>query len=517
MGNTSAKQTPGLTRRASSASRADKTKTTATAGTSGAGMSRSASGTDITEKNYTQFVPVEKLAKILLLKSQHEFGLTGICGEIFVKHVFPNNTDLGYRLFEFMHGASKAQTRYLGAIAFRQQCERFLGILDDAQILENYVKMFSESPESMTPDNLKALLRTCFGLAMAHYQGGEHTTCPLLERTLTSVTASCFFSKESLSPGFVCRWLDQHCPRLVPPVHRFCLHTLTTAYRHIDAGSTATDSPSPGIASGDGGLHLELATPVLDNANPFDELHPPLMPISMAWLLAGALPPLYAKPQQQQQHHQPAPPAANGNGGALASAAFMAKLLSVVPSHWTLLYDSRQHGVGSNRFLHHVLGYKGPTIVLLRADSEQVWCIASPSEWKETHLYTGDKGCAIVQVYPKFELIETAPKLLYLNTSQRGYPKGLRSGSDPRKPVVAVDEHFEKIDCRGIESRLQSIEVWGCGDQQQREIQLDIKKWQIKEAERQRTVKLTAADWLDNPDRYLLELGGRPQYNNSTK
>lgn len=59
--------------------------------------------------------------------------------------------------------------------------------------------------------------------------------------------------------------------------------------------------------------------------------------------------------------------------------------------------------------------------------------------------------------------------------------------------------------------------VWGCGDKQSRDIQNDIKKWQVREAERQRTVKLSAADWLDNPDRYLLELGGRPQYNNSTK
>jgi hypothetical protein len=45
---------------------------------------------------------------------------------------------------------------------------------------------------------------------------------------------------------------------------------------------------------------------------------------------------------------------------------------------------------------------------------------------------------------------------------------------------------------------------------------MDIKKWQIKEAERQRTVKITTADWLDNPDRYLLELGGRTNYNNSS-
>lgn len=57
-------------------------------------------------------------------------------------------------------------------------------------------------------------------------------------------------------------------------------------------------------------------------------------------------------------------------------------------------------------------------------------------------------------------------------------------------------------------------QVWGCGDKSSREVQLDIKKWQIKEAERQRTVKLTAADWMDHPDRYLLELGGRQNYNN---
>lgn len=41
----------------------------------------------------------------------------------------------------------------------------------------------------------------------------------------------------------------------------------------------------------------------------------------------------------------------------------------------------------------------------------------------------------------------------------RGYPKGLRAGSDPRKPIISVDEHFENVDCRGINSVLMSIEV----------------------------------------------------------
>lgn len=88
-----------------------------------------------------------------------------------------------------------------------------------------------------------------------------------------------------------------------------------------------------------GTLTLELATPVLDNANPFDEEHPPLMPVSQAWLLASALPVLYAKPQPVQN-----PSTSTNGGGALASTSFMAKMLAVVPSHWTLLYDSQIHG-----------------------------------------------------------------------------------------------------------------------------------------------------------------------------
>lgn len=137
----------------------------------------------------------------------------------------------------------------------------------------------------------------------------------------------------------------------------------------------------------------------------------------------------------------------------------------------------------------------------------------------------------------RFSILQKGPKLLYLNTCIRGYPKGLRAGSDPRKPLVSIDEHFEKIEYRGVSSILFSIEVfsfvtvflskifpifftsctqvYGCGDKQIRDIQLDIKKWQVREAERQRTVKLTSTDWIDHPDRYLLELGGRPQYNNS--
>lgn len=79
-----------------------------------------------------------------------------------------------------------------------------------------------------------------------------------------------------------------------------------------------------------GALSLELATPVLDNQNPFDEEHPPLMPVSQAWLLASALPELYAKPQPVQN------PTTSTNAG-LASTAFMAKMVrNLLDRYWKM-------------------------------------------------------------------------------------------------------------------------------------------------------------------------------------
>lgn len=120
-------------------------------------------------------------------KTQQALGINGITSDVFVTQVFPKFPDLGHRLFSYFHTNAKAQTKHLGAIAFRQQCERFLGILDDMVILENYVRMFCEpigneenDVESMTPDGMKALLMTCFKLAMAHYTDGAHAYCPLV-------------------------------------------------------------------------------------------------------------------------------------------------------------------------------------------------------------------------------------------------------------------------------------------------------------------------------------------------
>lgn len=116
-----------------------------------------------------------------------------------------------------------------------------------------------------------------------------------------------------------------------------------------------------------------------------------------------------------------------------------------MPSHWVRLYSSDADGRGVNRFLHHVLAYRGPTVTLLSADCGALFCVASPSEWRESHLYWGGAECAVLTLYPRFSLIDKGPKMLYLNTMIRGYPQGLRAGKDPRKPIISVDGGFDKV------------------------------------------------------------------------
>lgn len=59
----------------------------------------------------------------------------------------------------------------------------------------------------------------------------------------------------------------------------------------------------------------------------------------------------------------------------------------------------------------------------------------------------------------RFSLIEKGPKMLYLNTAIRGYPKGLRAGSDPRNPIISVDESFDRVNYQKIPYGLVFIEV----------------------------------------------------------
>ncbi|KAK9753224.1 tld [Popillia japonica] len=451
-------------------------------------LSRSSSGTDVQDNFQPQAVmsPVDKLAKILCEKSSEEEGINGIGLGTFTRYLFPRYQVLAEKLYNYFHRNVNTTKSYIPTNDFRSQCELFLAIIDDNSAIDLIVKMYSvyredSDNEFMTPESLRSLLMTSYHIAMDHYSEGPQM-CLVINKTLKAVVDSCFHSKTHLSMQFVSHWLAANTPRLLLPIHRYAVHCLATSYRTLEADG-------PPLAAG-----LELTTPVLEQPNPFGSKvpHPHLLQMSMSWLLAGALGPIYSRPPHPHLletellagalgpiYSRPRKPNSPGNSGTgLSSMSFLTKLLFAVPSHWLILYDSNEMGLAANRFLHHVLAYKGPTLILIKANDDSLFCVASPCEWKESHLYWGGEDCAVVQLLPKFQMLEKGSKMLYLNTTVRGYPQGLRAGSDPRAPIIAIDGGFEKFEFRKIPYSISCIEVWGCGDQANREAQLDVKKWQ---------------------------------------
>lgn len=100
-------------------------------------------------------------------------------------------------------------------------------------------------------------------------------------------------------------------------------------------------------------------------------------------------------------------------------------------------------------------------------------------------------------------------KNIYLNTKSKGLKLGLIVGYSQTKPILKIDEDFYKIEHESnMNDTIISVEVWGCGPKKAFQDQQGIKKWEAKQIEKMRTVKIDASDWQSNADKSLLELGG---------
>uniref|UniRef100_A0A1B6FL81 TLDc domain-containing protein n=1 Tax=Cuerna arida TaxID=1464854 RepID=A0A1B6FL81_9HEMI len=461
------------------------------------GISRNNSGSDLQEKIPSQLLPIDKLAKLLTQKTLEEDSIeNGISVSTFTRYLFPKYPVLGQRLFHhWQMGAGVVNdTGLMSPANFRAQADKLMSVMVDDQQIQMYVTMYAENSDTMQTEQFHNLLLTVYKIAMDHYPDGPQS-CRQLFKTLQAVVDSAFHKKESLPTVYLAHWMEEHCKRLITVLHRYIVHILTTGFHSV---TERINDKNQG---------LELTTPVLEKApTPWDKTQP-LLPVSQVWILAATLPPLYTKPS----HHSPT---SSTNGFSMQN--YLAKILDLsCPSHWTLLYNSLQHGLGANRFSHHVLSYRGPTLTFLRGEQDTEFCIGATQEWQESHLYWGGEESIIIQILPLYHVVQRGPKLLYLNMKIRGYPKGIRAGLDPRKPSLDINDSFTVMTYKGIPYQLQTVEVWGCGTPQSREMQLDIKKWEVKQAERQRVVKLSANEWSDHPDRYLLELAGRPNYSQS--
>ncbi|XP_076048377.1 uncharacterized protein LOC143029577 [Oratosquilla oratoria] len=439
-----------------------------------------------------------QLTKILVIKSLAEDNLDGISKNVFLKYVCNENKTLGNRLFHYIMASSRKEeppgqagqsdrvfNDLLSPSAFLASSNHLFSLLSDSAQLEFYIKVFSEDVTTITQAETYDLVFAAYQMA----QLVQNTSC-LPDDILSAVVRAALHGKDAISQKYLHSWVSQHCPRLVMWMHRYVTHILTVGHRTIPTNTKEEEN--------------DTDTPVLEEHSKSScvTLHPALV-----WLLACSLPQVFTRPQKQQG-------LPHSSSLLLDPHHFIEKMIAALsPTHWIPLYNSDNHGLSINRFQHHVFSYHGPTLMFITAEDGRMFCVCSDLEWKDSKHFWGGDDCRCLQLTPEYKVVESGPKLIYFNTTSRGFPLGLQVGTDSKSRALTLDVNLSLIKYRNIPYKLKSFEVWGCGTTEAREFQMEAKTRERREAEKCRRVNLNTVEWKDNPDRYLLELaGGRPNY-----
>lgn len=116
------------------------------------------------------------------------------------------------------------------------------------------------------------------------------------------------------------------------------------------------------------------------------------------------------------------------------------------------LYTSDQDGLSFNRLLNALLGYNGPTLVIIRSTTGGVFGAFTASQWKESKDFYGLTDCFLYQMSPKTAVYRptegTQRHFMYCNPEARskGYDKqahGLGFGGTVDQPRLFLAENFD--------------------------------------------------------------------------
>ncbi len=76
------------------------------------------------------------------------------------------------------------------------------------------------------------------------------------------------------------------------------------------------------------------------------------------------------------------------------------------PTHWNQLYNSDNDGLSLNRFEHHVMGYRGPTVTFFYAEDQRIFCLAVDQPWKESINFWGSPNTIILKISPEYRVLD---------------------------------------------------------------------------------------------------------------
>lgn len=160
--------------------------------------------------------------------------------------------------------------------------------------------------------------------------------------------------------------------------------------------------------------------------------------------------------------------------------------------NWTRLYTMDQDGVDFNRVSFGILGYSGPTCLLMKCKSNDInnllptiIGVFSNERWKESNKFYGSSSNFIFTLSPELRIFRTKSSsngnYQYLNTKSYKLPHGLGfGGSDDFESFRlfipdTLENCIAKTNCLTYETgtiiknnigetfELENMEIWGCG------------------------------------------------------
>lgn len=208
-----------------------------------------------------------------------------------------------------------------------------------------------------------------------------------------------------------------------------------------------------------------------------------------------------------------------GNSPLLFSFGCMSSSLN---GEFYRLYTSASDGLSFNRLQNSLLGYGGPTLLIIQS-GDSIFGAFTASSWKESKDFYGNSDCFLFQLLPTTAIYRPSgndTKYMYCNSfaRSRGYDRqahGIGFGGTVQQPRLFLPESFD--DCRAAERDLtfekgpllntnlqnfeiDSLEVWGCGGTEVVQVALGARDRQrdIKDAAIRKARKVDKAAFLDD-------------------
>lgn len=194
---------------------------------------------------------------------------------------------------------------------------------------------------------------------------------------------------------------------------------------------------------------------------------------------------------------------------------------------WHRLYTSESDGLSFNRLQLSLLGYAGPTLIIIRATNGGIFGAFTSSSWKESGQFYGSSNCFLYQLAPYVSVFRPRggeTNFMYCNSKNRskgfdGLAHGIGFGGTTDEPRLFIPESLDGCVASSADMTFEQgslltqfgggssegfeiadLEVWGVGGEAAvseglgaREKQRDLTAANIKKAR-----KVDKAQFLDD-------------------